>query len=138
MVCHHSSGSDSSIGTSVSITPALLTSRSMRPWPVGDVGDPALDGRPVGHLGHRARAALHGIPGLLEPLRDVVADAPGGTGHHRHGTAHRWTAPVALAAAATAWSRRALTSSVLSVRSSERKVSRKASDFLPSPTWSPR
>ena len=104
----------------------------------GDLLHPPLDGGAVGDLGDGARAALDGIAVLLQGLRDVVADAPGGTGHHCDALGHRCTAPVARAAASTARSRRALTSSVVRVRSAERKVSRNASDFRPSPTWSPR
>lgn len=60
------------------------------------------------------------------------------TSRRRQVTGQRWTAAKRAAAAATAASRHRLTSSVVNVRSAARKARRNASDFLPSPTWSPR
>ena len=118
--------------------------------PLDDLLDPGGEGGPVGDRCDRARAALDGVPGVLERVGDVAADAAARAGDDRDevaapallgdglgrdlalvvdgdlgGDAHaRCTAPTASAAARRAVSRRALTSSVVRVRSGARKVSR--------------
>ncbi len=118
--------------------------------PLHDVVDPRGQGLPVGDRSDGARPALDGVPGILKGVGHEPADAARGAGHDGHevataavlrgrfrrdlalvvdrhlgGGAHaRCTAPTASAADRSAVSRRALTSSVVNVRSGARKVSR--------------
>ena len=48
--------------------------------PLDDLVDPGGEGGPVGDRRDRARAALDGVPGVLERVGDVAADAAAGAG----------------------------------------------------------